>query len=255
MVARGAGQATAVHDKLPDDTEESVMGTMLHQIAIRTLSEMLDVLREEQAAPWSVVSQVAIAGFRKRNGAPYAPMPDVFLHARAVPHTVTEISLAAYGPPLLVAEVASPTTYLRDLGLKAEAYARGGVGEYLVFDTDGRLLGARGPVWARRLSGPEAGAYTPWRPEGDGRWHSALGFSLAPVGALLRVYDGAGVAVPSQSEEHRLRKEAEYRQQEAEYRQQEAEQRQQEAERQRQEAERRAAELEAELRRLRGQEG
>jgi len=189
-------------------------------------------------------------------------MPDVFLHARAVPHDVTEISLAAYGPPLLVAEVASPTTYLRDLGLKAEAYARGGVGEYVVFDTDGRLLGARGPVWAQRLGGPEAGASRPWRAEGDGRWHSALGFALAPQGTLLRVYDGAGVAVPSQTEEHRLRKQAEYGQREAERRQQEAERRrqeaeygQQEADRRRQEAERRAADLEAELRRLRGQHG
>jgi len=262
MVARGARESTAVHDELPDDTEESVMGTMLHQIAIRTLSEMLEVLREEQGAPWSVVSQVAIRGFRKRSGAAYAPMPDVFLHARAVPHDVTEISLAAYGPPLLVAEVASPTTYLRDLGLKAEAYARGGVGEYVVFDTDGRLLGARGPVWAQRLGGPEAGASRPWRAEGDGRWHSALGFALAPQGTLLRVYDGAGVAVPSQTEEHRLRKQAEYGQREAERRQQEAERRrqeaeygQQEADRRRQEAERRAADLEAELRRLRGQHG
>jgi len=69
MVARGARESTAVHDELPDDTEESVMGTMLHQIAIRTLSEMLEVLREEQGVPWSVVSQVTIRGFRKRSGA------------------------------------------------------------------------------------------------------------------------------------------------------------------------------------------
>jgi len=55
--------------------------------------------------------------------------------------------------------------------------------------TDGQLLGARGPIWAQRLSGPGgAGEYTPWRAAAEGRWHSALGISLAPAGALLRVY-------------------------------------------------------------------
>jgi len=58
--------------------------------------------------------------------------------------------------------------------------------------TDGQLLGARGPIWAPRLSGPgSAGEYTPWR-AAEGRWHSALCCSLAPAGALLRVYEGRG---------------------------------------------------------------
>ena len=45
----------------------------------------------------------------------------------------------------------------------------------------------------------------PWEPASDGRWHStALGLSFAPLGSLLRVYDGAGHLIPVIGEQGRM---------------------------------------------------
>lgn len=51
---------------------------------------------------------------------------------------------AIHGTPDLVAEVASPSTRRRDLGIKRDLYARHGVPEYWVVDPDGRRVYAFG---------------------------------------------------------------------------------------------------------------
>jgi Uma2 family endonuclease len=188
MVARHRSPATTEWTWLPDDTEESVLGTLLHQKAISALADMLEDLRDDEDATWDVGRNLGITGFQRRDGTAYAPMPDVFVHPRRLPVNVTEISLTEFGPPPLVVEVASPSTVDADIGEKAATYARGGVREYLVFDVGGTLL-EEGPVAAWRLRPEEGGTLEPWLPEADGRWHTAYGFSLAPEGALLRVYD------------------------------------------------------------------
>ena len=237
MVAKRTDPAMAAVDWLPDDTEESVVGTQRHQKAISLLADMLEALRDAEGAAWDVVRNMGFTGFTRRDGTAYAPMPDVCLHPRRLPLDVTAVSLAEYGPPWLVIEVASPSTVAADLGEKAATYARGGVAEYLVFDGGAALLPA-GQVWACRLDPAAGGTLQPWWPAPDGRWHSALGLALAPDGPLLLAYDRHGAPLLTGREANQQRLE-EHR-------------RRLDAERQRLDAEARAAALEAELRRLRG---
>jgi len=273
---------------LLDDTEESVVGTSLHQKAISTLADMLEELRDTIGYTWDVGRNLGFRGFPQPNGLPYAPKPDVVVHPRALPTEGTEVTLAAYGPPHLVVEIASRTTVGNDVGDKALSYALGGVAEYLVADIggEGLLGGERVVAWRLRPEG--GGTLTPWLPEADGRWHSAWGFALGVQGLLVRVYTPEGVAVSTghehsllRQEAERLRQEAERREheemqrrqqaevaqaqaerreheearlrQQAERREQQAEEARQEEARLRQQAEQRAAALEAELRRLRGE--
>ncbi len=216
---------------------------------------------------------------------PCAPKPKP---PHALPTGSTEVTLAAYGPPHLVVEIASRTTVGNDVGAKALSYALGGVAEYLVADVSGEGLlgGERVVAWRLRPEG--GGTLTPWLPEADGRWHSAWGFALGVQGLLVRVYTPEGVAVSTghehslrRQEAERLRQEAERREheeelrrqqaeaaqaqaerreheealrrQQAERREQQAEEARQEEARRRQQAEQRATALEAELRRLRGE--
>jgi hypothetical protein len=149
--------------------------------------------------PWFVGNQLTLIipreGYR-----PYRPMPDVFVHPTLGPGHRGSLDVAREGPPALAIEVVSPSTVQNDINLrdgKAGAYAHSGIAEYLVFDPLAEHLDS--PVWACRAQGR---AYVPWQPEGDGRWHSAaLGVSFAPLGSLLRLYDGTGTLVPSITEQ------------------------------------------------------
>jgi hypothetical protein len=207
---------------------------------------MLLLLRDRTAAPWDAAVNLGIRGFLRRDGSVYAPKPDLCIYGRRVPRNVPEISLAEYGPPLLVVEVASPSTWEDDLGEKAATYARGGVPAYLVFDVSGELLPR--PVLAWHLRPGGGGTLEPWAPGEDGRWHTALGVALAPDGRLLRAYDAAGLPLPTLAE-------AEARRQAAEAQVREVEARRQAAEARAQAAEARLAALEEQLRERRGEEG
>jgi len=271
MVAQRRGPVAGATPLL-DDTEESVVGTPLHQKAISTLADMLEELRDTTGHTWDVGRNLGFRGFPQPHGEPYAPKPDVVVHPRALPTGLTEVTLAAYGPPHLVVEIASRTTVGNDVGAKALSYALGGVAEYLVADIGGEGLLGGDRVVAWRLSPENEGTLTPWLPEADGRWHSAWGVALGVQGLLVRVYTPEGVAVSTGHEHSVLRQQAEaalreearrrqeaerreyeeaLRRQEAEAAQAQAEHQRQEAERLRQEAEGRAAALEVELRRLR----
>src|SRR5262249_39049673 len=145
--------------------------------------------------------------------------------------------------PILVVEVASPTTWEDDLGEKAATYARGGVPAYLVFDVSGELLPR--PVLAWHLRPEGGGTLAPWAPEEDGRWHTALGVALAREGRLVRAYDPAGMALPTLAEAEARRREAEARAREEEARRTAAEARARDEEARRKEAEARAQDEEA----------
>ena len=227
---------------LPDDTEESVAGSGLHQQAIMTAYGMLLQIQADEHASWGVGNQLSVEGFRRRDGSLFTPMPDVVVVPRHIPLELATISIAEYGIPWLFVEVASPSTWSADVGEKAATYARAGVAEYLVFDPTGALLGTQ--VWAQRVT--PAGV-VPWLPEAGGRWHSErLGLSFQPNGVLLTVYDRHGIPIATYSEERQRRLAEEQLRLDAERQRQEAEQA-------RLEAERRLAALEAELRRLRGE--
>ncbi|HZS86601.1 MAG TPA: Uma2 family endonuclease [Chloroflexota bacterium] len=229
---------------LPDDTEESVVGVRIHQDNINSLAATLRDLFEELGQPWGVGTNITLLGLTRPDGTAYEPMPDVLIHPRPVTYEMSAIDVQQAGLPWLVIEVASRSTVRRDVGEKAATYARHGIPEYLVFDPFGDLLGTQRGIaagtqlWARRLprdgqGQPVAGAYGPWEPEADGRWHCLTppGLSFAPRGLWLEVWDAQGQPVPRISEERRLRREAERRQADAE---------------------RRVAELEALLQRLQG---
>jgi Uma2 family endonuclease len=186
----------AQFNHLDDDTEESVVGSSLHQDAITQLYVSLQLASHEQ---WLVSNQLTIVIMRE-GALPYRPIPDLFVHMTARPAHRTSLPIAMDGPPALIVEVASPTTVDNDINIhtgKAGVYAEIGVAEYLVFDPTGEDLGTL--VWARR-AGP--GGFVPWEPDANGRWVSTVvGVSFAPVGALLRVYDRNGALVPLASEQ------------------------------------------------------
>jgi len=273
MVAQRRGPV-AGRTPLHDDTEESVVGTPLHQIAISALADTLTELRRSRGYTWNVGRNMGFRGFPQPNSLPYAPKPDVVVHPRALPTGGTEVHLNDYGPPHLVVEIASRTTVDNDMGDKALSYALGGVAEYLVADVSGEGLLGGELVVAWRLRPEGGGTRVPWLPEADGRWHSAWGFALDVREQLVRVYTPEGTLV-STGPEHQLlqeeaeaallkaeaalledarqRLQAEAAQAQAEAALLEAERREREEALRRQQAEQRAAALEAELRRLGGE--
>jgi Uma2 family endonuclease len=121
------------------------------------------------------------------------------------------MSIDADGPPTLIIEVLSESTFETDLDLergKAYSYAHAGVAEYLVIDPTGQILPES--IYAWRL---KDGSYQPWRAAADHRWHSEqLPVALAVEGIWAKVYStvtGEAMLLESQirSELERLRKE------------------------------------------------
>jgi Uma2 family endonuclease len=240
----------ATFDHLPDDTEETLLGSSLHQGAIVALATGLTLCGPHRGLPWFIGNQIKVIVPREGRRASYMPSPDILVHPTLTNASRTSLVLATDGPPALVIEVASPSTVLSsDLNLtdargKPGVYEAIGVAEYIVFDPTTELV--REQVWARRRV---AGAYAPWEPDKRGRWVSAAlgGIAFAPQGPLLRVYDQEGHLVPLTEEMADLLGERE-RQLTAQ------EQQLSERERQLSDRERQIAALEAELRRLRGDE-
>ena len=186
-------------DHLPDDTEESLLGTPLHQLVIVTLFDSLSRHRRRNGLPWFVGNQLRMRIPRGAGRPPYQPSPDILVHPTLDAPPDTSLDLRVTGPPALVIEVASPST-ARDHDLdtlapeaKPAAYAAAGIPEYLAYDPTGDIIPERVRAWRTDA----AGGYEPWRPDARGHWVSRLGISFAPRGVLLRVYDAAGGAVPN----------------------------------------------------------
>ena len=180
----------------PDDTEESVLGTNLHQGTITNLRWGLNEVAASRAAPgqpppWQALGQTAISGLRRRDGSPYTVLPDVFVYRQAIDERRATLALAEEGPPLLVAEVLSPTTARADLNLergKGYSYAQAGVREYLILDSTGEEIPEQVMGW--RLEG---GVYVPWRPDANRRWQSqVIPAAVAFEGVRVVVYAGDG---------------------------------------------------------------
>ena len=174
--------AYRVPDAVPDDTEESVVGTEWHQEAGGDAAAKLREGGRRRGASWGVCEEVALTGLRHADGRPYDPRPDVMvLPSPLASGRLSAVALAEAGVPLLIVEVASRWTVDNDVGEKRAAYEAIGVGEYLVFDPDGGLLAT--PLLAWRLEGV---AYRPRPPEADGTWCSvALGLAFVPTQPLL----------------------------------------------------------------------
>lgn len=189
-------------DHIPDDTEETLVGSTLHQSAITVLASGLNLCGPRRGHPWLVGNQLKIIIPREGSRPSYMPSPDILVHPTLTNASRSSLLITSDGPPALIIEIASPSTALAsDLNLtdergKPSIYAAIGVPEYLVFDPSTEFIPEQ--IWARRL-GPHG--YEPWVPGADGRWHSeALGISFAPQGFLLRVYDQDGNLVPTSEE-------------------------------------------------------
>lgn len=189
-------------DHMPDDTEETLVGSTLHQGAITVLASGLNLCGPRRGHPWLIGNQLRMIIPREGSRPSFMPSPDILVHPTMTNASRSSMLITSDGPPALIIEIASPSTALvSDLNLtdergKPSIYAAIGVPGYLVFDPSTEFI--PGQIWARRL-GPNG--YEPWLPEEDGRWHSqTLGISFAPQSFLLRVYDQDGRLVPTSEE-------------------------------------------------------
>lgn len=188
----------------PDDTEESVMGTSLHQTAIRTLIGGINdaaaaTTPEGELLLWQAGGQTMIRQFRRVDGSDYTTLPDVFVYRHPWDDTRRSLNLTDDGPPVLIIEVLSNETYENDLDeVKGKRYSfqQAGVREYLTLDPEHQCTPEGGLGW--RL---ERGLYRPWQRDADGRWVSReLPLAFGLEGAQVAVYMDDG---------HRLLREGE----------------------------------------------
>lgn len=180
----------------PNDTEESILGTHLHQTTITNLRLGINGaarLRTAsgQPAPWDATTQIALLGCVHYDGSAYRTYPDLFVYPRPIDPNRGSLTVEVDGPPVLIVEVLSESTYEADLDVlrgKGYSYARAGVREYITLDPTGAFLAEGIRAW--RL---EDGAYHPWNPEADGRWHSQeIAVAIGLEGTLATVYTAEG---------------------------------------------------------------
>ncbi len=199
----------------PDDTEESVVGTDLHQTTIINLRWGINEAAHSHGAPgqdvpWQALDQTVVTGFERRDGSRYKTMPDVFVYRRPIDRSRGSVSVGLDGPPALIIEALSESTYDVDLDLehgKGYSYAHAGVREYLTLDPTGAYAPEGIRAW--RLTG---GLYQPWMPDADGRWTSQeIGVAFALEGTLATVYadDSRRMLREGEVEQERARMRAE----------------------------------------------
>ncbi len=184
-----------------DDTEEDLVGADWHQEAIGGIVGALRDHAEIGGLPWHVGNQLALVAWSP-DGNAWRPSPDVMVHPNAGAKPREEMTVGADGVPALVIEVASKSTWRYDQDMvegKAWGYLTLGVPELLLFDPTGEFLGAPCRGWRST-----AGTTEIWRPDNQGRYHSALGIALQAEGSRLRVLDGRLRPIPFRHEKTTL---------------------------------------------------
>src|SRR3954470_13307579 len=145
-------------DHIPDDTEETLVGSHAHQGAIVTAVDGLQICARRRELPWFIGNQLTLLIPQAGRPIPRRIAPDVIIYPSLAVTDPTSIDVAQYGPPTLALGVASPGTAIgSDINLfdpdgKPQLYARIGAEEYLVFDPAGALVPEA--VWALRR-GPD----------------------------------------------------------------------------------------------------
>ena len=98
--------------------------------------------------------------------------------------------------PAIVFEIASQSTWRKDLTGKRRMYERRGVREYFIFDPENLYLD-NGPLLGFRHDGILYRSLDPV----DGRLSSLLGFDIRPEGEMLRLIDRTtGIDIPTPAE-------------------------------------------------------
>jgi len=188
----------------PDDSEESVVGTDWHQMTIMNLRWGINEIARAhtppgEAVPWQALSQTVVTGFARPDGSRYKTLPDVFVYRHPIDQHRGSLAVGLDGPPALIIEALSESTYDVDLDLlqgKGYSYAHAGVNEYLALDPTGAYAPEGGCAW--RL---ENGVYQPWDRDAEGRWHSAhIDVAIGLEGARATVYTREGVRQPHEGE-------------------------------------------------------
>jgi len=209
---------STIYDRLliDDDTEESVSGSDYHLAAIVALYDVLLRYAQHALKRWYVTAEVLVlvdVPDRVRN--PWRAMPDVYV-VRDTPDTFRTSLDTRQGAsfPQFLCEVASESTWDRDIVEKQRVYADLGAREYLVFDPTTEFLGQSLRAWRRSLDG----VWEPWEPEGQGFLTSVAldGLRLRAEGTLLRVYDPLGALLPTARELDGIAREQAARQREDE---------------------------------------
>ncbi len=182
---------------LPDDTEEDLVGADWHQYAIVVLYNGLRDVADLHHLPWHVGNQLTLVG-PVQDGV-WRPSPDIAVYPAAGSELRKEMSVKDDGPPMLVVEVASPSTWeydVNEVSGKAAGYLGLGVEYYLVFDPTSELLGTPCRGWRQ-----VGGVPREWRAEADGSYRCpSLDIALRPDGIILRVLDPDGYSVPTREE-------------------------------------------------------
>jgi len=209
---------STIYDRLliEDDTEESVPGSDYHLAAIFALYDVLLRYAQRAMKRWYVTAEVLVlvdVPDRVRN--PWRAMPDVYV-VLDTPDTF-RISLdtrTGESFPQFLCEVASDSTWDRDIVEKQRVYADLGAREYLVFDPTTEFLDQSLRAWRRS----QGGAWEPWEPDGQGFLTSTVldGLRLRAEDTLLRVYDPMGELLPTARELDGIAREREARQRAAE---------------------------------------
>jgi Uma2 family endonuclease len=159
-----------------------------------------------QQLPWYVASMLPIAYNPQNTPRKKVFAPDTFV-AFAPDHARTIFDVEAEdGPfPPFVMEVVSSSNEERDHGENRRAYELFGVREYALFTP---REGA--PSSLEGYHRDPAGAFTPWRPDEQGRlWSDVLGLFLIVRGPLLQAQtpEGRILLTPEQANDAYLRAE------------------------------------------------
>ncbi len=278
-----------MYDRLliDDDTEESLSGSDYHLAAILALYEVLSryalratryalratryalratryALRATRYAlravkRWYVTAEVLVLADIPERVDTWRAMPDVYV-VLDTPDTFRNSLDTGTGEsfPQFICEIASESTWGKDVTEKQRVYADVGALEYIVFDPTTALLGQSLRAWRRQSDD----AWEPWELDEQGFLTSTAldGLRLRAEGTLLRVYDPAGELLPTGNEldviardraAHQIEAQRVIEEQSARLAEAEHAAREQAA--WRMEAERRVVELEAQLTRLREQ--
>ncbi len=180
----------------PDDTEESVVGTDRHQMTIMNVRFGINELahaaiRLGQPLPWQALSQTNLMGCRRRDGTFYTTMPDVFVYRKAIDQDRGSVSVWKDGPPSLIIEIASESTYSKDLDAqagKAWTYEQTGIREYMVVDPTTLYLPTPVIAWHA-----VEGRYRKWEPDSAGLWWSEeIPVGIGVAGGAVTIYDREG---------------------------------------------------------------